>query len=418
MEAVSKGLHVPMPSQKKPCAPRMRIVPPKPRIPKNRAEELRSLAQNPEKGIKWRTLKNAEVVFVISEYMQLNGISSPRELARSSEKFHRIAQKRGLLDRIPFTSLEGHPSFSETRPLVRNPQRSEAEAIVLLEQNPKLSARIVAARNILGNVDRGSAFHFAKISAYKSALRWDGRGEFPSYAVSSSKNVWRMVWEDTESIHIPLHSRMNFMDFRRWRADNPKAKLKEYAKARKISMEEAEFRALNWRMHSGSLHNYLPALIEARGRTSGKQQDEEEVFSELYSTSPFHISRSPHPEHAEHRILKKQMRRAINASLSILTDLQKKVIMMYYGLGRFQHEHNCQEIADELGSTRQNVHQIYVRALGDTFKRPFANGVLEESARVSGNLIHNSANSLPYTLLFRNPSLVFQQALSHQFLLS
>ena len=60
----------------------------------------------------------------------------------------------------------------------------------------------------------------------------------------------------------------------------------------------------------------------------------------------------------------------INSMLSVLTEKERQVIELRYGLGPYEENHNLNEIASLFGVGFERIRQVYTKAMGK-IQQPF-----------------------------------------------
>lgn len=107
----------------------------------------------------------------------------------------------------------------------------------------------------------------------------------------------------------------------------------------------------DWVKHCFFGNTSLDAPLETEDSTTIKDM--------LNSGLSMNVPRLPYPDSPELAVLRKDLRKRIEASLSVLKDKRNRaIIRMRFGLNEYDEPHTLEETGDFFGVTRERVRQI------------------------------------------------------------
>ena len=103
-------------------------------------------------------------------------------------------------------------------------------------------------------------------------------------------------------------------------------------------------------------------MIRMRGRTTTNEWhplvEARNVWLQLHQHSLYRDNVTPE-QYAEHDMLKQKL----NEVLNDLSDRERRVIMLRYGLGEDGKTHTLEEVGKEFNVTRERIRQIEAKAI-------------------------------------------------------
>lgn len=182
----------------------------------------------------------------------------------------------------------------------------------------------------------------------KAARRFDEtRGfKFISYAVWwIRQSIMQAIADQSRMIRLPLNqlgtiSRIKKVSSRLEQEYERRPSVKEIADKANLSEEKVEI-AMNINMHQISVD--APTI-----------ENDDISFLDTYVDD--------REKQTDHDTIRKSSSEEIRRILSVLNERERKVLMMYYGIG-YDHGYTLEEIGHQLGYTRERIRQIKDRAL-------------------------------------------------------
>lgn len=301
----------------------------------------------------------------LRKFVERDGILSQDELKRSCKV---------LYDAFVRNKMDVAQEISALFP-VPNPKRGRREANRLLEEHLGIIPIIIKKRRLSLYLPYPEAEQIARLSIYKSSFRWDGSGSFREYAIRNSIECWRMVYQESERIHVSAYLRAQAEHYSKWKSKNPDGSFEEYASVHEIPKGKRESLREGFPKHMGSL---FPT-------GSGKVRPENGSCPEPMELAQASLSNSlalPHAhgmgfQNPEESLSYFQLKREAYGLLKLVSKKEKKIVSMYFGLNGFK-PHLFSQIGEKYNVSKQRIEQIVSGALKKLAKKSEARRLFEE----------------------------------------
>ncbi|MBR2828029.1 MAG: RNA polymerase sigma factor RpoD/SigA [Bacilli bacterium] len=247
--------------------------------------------------------------------------------------------------------ISKYPLLTKEEEIILSKRKNEGDITArqkLIESNLRLVIAVAKKYqrkdiNIMDLIQEGNEGLIKAVEKYDEKLNV----KLSTYAIYWIRQaVTRYIFNNSSSIRIPVHQLENLQDLK-----NKIGKLTKEL-GREPTIEEIEKYVKIPKEKISEILKLSEKPISLNQKIKGKEEKEEELGNII-----------PNKEDLEEEFIKKQLKEEIKKliSNSDLTDSQKTILIKRYGIGENDVK-TLDEIASELGITKERVRQIQLKA--------------------------------------------------------